>query len=176
MQYAHLLLTIICLSLSLTAYSAVYVTTDADGNVSYSDSPSGGAKEVTITEKTTLIEHTKIKKSALIKKVEKKSPTVKSAVQILHPVNDSTIRNNNGIVDITLGVLPELNDEHSIQVFLDGELQTQQSQATSFTLLDVYRGTHTIYTVLLNKKGTVIAESNKITIHMHRNRQQQINN
>lgn len=182
MQYLYLLVVSLLITASQYAYSEVYVTTDENGVKHYSDTPSPNAKKIAVAHKTTIIEtsnNTAPKKEVVLladdEDVEESAPAIVQTIQIAQPTNEATIRNNNGTVNVSLDIMPaELNEGDTIELYLDGELHTQQIELSSFTLLNVFRGAHTIHVSLLNNKGTVIAKSDEITFFMHRNRQQSL--
>lgn len=149
------------------ASADVYVTTDKHGTLIYSDSPSQDSLKINI--KTNHIITPAIDSKPLESSKIKKTPI--SNIHILTPQNETTIRNNNGLVKVTTHITPKLLDGYKIQLYLDGQLYSQPSPQKVFTLSNVYRGEHIIQTELINDKGKVIALSEKITFYMHRNRQ-----
>ena len=90
------------------------------------------------------------------------------SVTITSPSRDATIRDNQGMVPVTISTTPRPRKGHAYQVYLDGEPWHQPVASDRFTLADVDRGTHVIKVRLLDSAGNQLEESGSVTFHLHR--------
>ncbi len=166
-----LFLSALFLLTSLTApqvNAEIYQSTDSEGNVSYSDSSTDPQATKITPQPSNIVPAQTFS--------QKKSPTVKNEVslpahiiQIITPINDAVIRNNQGQVNINISIQPPLNPANKIQtlIYLDEKI-ISQGLATSTSITNIDRGTHTIRASLISTSGDVLTQSNKVTIHLKR--------
>ena len=146
----------------------IYQSTDSEGNISYSDSSTDPqTTKITPQPSNIVPAQTVNKKKALIVKDKTSLPT--HIIQIITPINDAVIRNNQGEVSINISIQPPLNPENKIQtlIYLDEKI-ISQGLATSISITNIDRGTHTIRASLISTSGEVLTQSNKVTIHLKR--------
>src|SRR5690349_19926511 len=134
-------------SVALNAGAAdIWRWTDADGVVHFSDQPRPGAVKVNLGPIS----------APSGNGPRPEEPTVEAAPEprrqtfaytscvVQSPENDQTF---NGVQPVTviLAIEPQLQDGHRVQVYVNGALNTDwPPEATSFTLPEVFRGSHTI--------------------------------
>jgi len=164
----------------MTAHATVYMRTDANGNVGYSDVPGSGAQEITPTAGSTVSSvPSKLptpSPSELTTPVEKKSASVIPAVTekkpytifLIEKPKDQETMQNQSVITVLLKVEPDLDAADSVQLILDDHPYGVASKSTNLELVDVDRGTHRLYAVLLDARNTVLKRSNEITIFVHR--------
>lgn len=82
------------------------------------------------------------------------------------PENDSTIRSNEGLVNVSFFIAPPLRPGHKIDVTLDGQKLKGQLSSTQFSLKDIPRGTHTLKANIVDEKGQTVASANAVSFHL----------
>jgi hypothetical protein len=90
------------------------------------------------------------------------------SVTIVSPTRDATIRDNRGMVPVTVSTTPRPRKGLAYQVYLDGKPWYEPVASDQFTLSNVDRGTHRIKVQLLDSAGNLLDESGGVTFHLHR--------
>jgi hypothetical protein len=90
------------------------------------------------------------------------------SIRITTPLQDATVRDNQGIIPVAFTTSPMPGDDFSYQMYLDGMPWFQPFFSQQVYLSSVDRGTHTIQVKLMNSEGAVVGESNSVTFHLHR--------
>lgn len=164
-----LLLILLITAIAAPTYGSsakVYVWRDEAGVLVFSDTPRPGAEEVKTKEGNVIEASTKLETSVLDIKPQVIEETYQ--VEINHPKNSSTIRDNTGSVYISGSIKPIFKPGLRIQLILDNKPHLAPQTHTMFSLKNIDRGEHQIKMQLLNEKGKVIALSEPITFYMHR--------
>lgn len=153
----------------------IYKWTDANGIVHFSDIPHQGAETVNLPKVQTQAvpppDQTSEKPAA--KPSSKAAPSPADSyeeVAITEPENESTIRNNQGVIPVMVSLKPALMEGHQLQLVFDGKVIGAPQEATSFVLNSVDRGSHTIAVNVIDSQGEVVATTDKITVYMQRPR------
>lgn len=91
-------------------------------------------------------------------------------VWIISPVNNEVLRDNQGILRITLGFDPGFHAQfgHQIEVLVDGTFVARFSDPQKIQLQDLERGSHSIMVRIVDQSGAPLFTSQAITIHMKR--------
>ncbi|MEW6353714.1 MAG: DUF4124 domain-containing protein [Pseudomonadota bacterium] len=171
----RLIVILIGLGLAAGASAAVYKYVGPDGQVTYSDRPQQGAKEVelpplapaapppasTFTPPATTF--------APATSGEEK-PTVYTKLDIVKPANDEAVRENSGALEINLAIEPQLDTKagHTVTILLDGKPVLEGQTTPRVQLTNVDRGTHSLQAQIIDAKGAMLASSGGITFHMKR--------
>ncbi|MGF1693356.1 DUF4124 domain-containing protein [Photobacterium kagoshimensis] len=172
---------IILLATSITtlAQATIYTWTDEHGTVHFSDQPNDHAKEVNINvplpakkTATQVSSSPQQAKSAqgerhLLFDTELPQHTTTSSIQIMAPLHEQTIRNNEGIITLSAVANRTMDKGHSAKLYLDGKAYGKSQTQLDWRLVDIDRGSHQLQVKLL-KYGKVIASSEKITVFLHR--------
>ena len=164
-----LLLSLLTFSLVTPVYSnsaKVYVWRDESGVLVYSDTPRPGAEEVKPHAGNIISSSTGIETQVLDIKTKKIKEDY--LVEINHPKDNSTIRDNTGSVYISGSIKPIFKRGLKIQLIVDDKPHLTPQTHTMFSLRNMDRGEHQIKMKLLNDNGKVIASSKAITFYMHR--------
>lgn len=161
MRHAVLLI-MICFTLAVFAEGKIYKIINADGTVSFSDTPSAGAQEVQLDGNMTTIQ------SAVTAPNRVNSATQNRAEQnytlsILSPAPDATVRDNDGNIRIAAKIQPQSPGMY----LLNFAGQQYTSSSGVFTLVGVDRGAHTYNLTFSNNRGKVIASSEERTVYLH---------
>jgi hypothetical protein len=167
MRYLLLLLMFV----SLVCAAAVYMQTDSNDNVSYSDTPSPNAKQVDVPMPSTIQTAPAVTTKHKVDESEAQGlgPTEHqpyTEFEIASPQDQQTFQNTRDI-PVELDAAPRLQKGDSIQLFVDGAKYRDPwfTQHTAIYLLD--RGTHTITAELMDDKGQPLKTSNTVTVFIH---------
>lgn len=156
-----------CMALAAAADQTVYRVIDAQGRVSYTDTPpkDGEAEPVTLREINT--------QPAM--ESGKAAPTAKDTaavpytrVEIVSPANDTTVEPGQLNVVVQLQLEPALQAGHKIQFYLDDAPQGPAAVTTAITLGDLERGSRSIRAAVVDAQGAPVAQSNAVVIHVKR--------
>lgn len=155
------------MALAAAADQTVYRVIDAQGRVSYTDTPpkDGKAEPVTLRETNT--------QPAM--ESGKAAPTAKDAVaapytrvEIVSPENDTTVAPGQLSVVVQLQLDPALQAGHKVQFYLDSAPQGPAAATTAITLGDLARGSRAIHAAVVDAQGAPVAQSNTVVIHVKR--------
>lgn len=171
----RLIIILLGLGMIASASAAVYKHVSPDGQVTYSDRPQQGAKEVelpplapaapppasTLTPPATTF--------APAQSGEEK-PTVYTKLDIVKPTNDEAVRENSGALEVNLAIEPQLDTKagHTVTILLDGKPVLEGQTTPQARLTNVDRGTHSLQAQIIDAKGAMLASSGGITFHMKR--------
>jgi hypothetical protein len=131
--------------------------TDEDGIVHYSDVPVEGAEPVNLSEfnKKTGARISNGRTSRA--KDEPEKEFLYDSITIASPGAGETLWNIEGLLNVSVAVSPELQRGHRIRAYFDGD--ARDVSGTSFQLLEVYRGTHSLQAEIVDQTGKVIMRS-----------------
>lgn len=88
-------------------------------------------------------------------------------VKILSPKNDEAIRANDGNVTAIFSVQPPLKKGESLVIYLNGK-QKSAGENSQFRFENLDRGTHSLFAVVRDKEGNVVANSESTKFHLQR--------
>lgn len=174
-QLIVLILMFVVMSPSL---AQVYRWTDSSGIVHFSDKPHPGAEVITLPadQKFNTPVSTPAPESGTTD-ADATEDTVPAGkvkreylVEISQPVQDETIRNNQGYVPVVISVEPELRSGDRFQVLFDGHAIGKPQEGKLFALNGIDRGTHTIGVQIIDEDGKILNTSDAITFYMQRPR------
>ena len=159
----------------------IYQSTDTNGNVVFSDTPSQGATQVTLPRGMTFAPAYTIPVPSNITAPQNRPITNKQSSTIplielllLSPNEGATLRNTQGNIPVAWAVKtsPEYDRNQAItyQIFINNDM-VKQTTETNVILNDVERGEHKIYLTATNQSGKQIAVSSTHTIFVHQNSQ-----
>jgi hypothetical protein len=145
----------------------VYKSVQPDGTVVYSDSrPDAAAEEVKLPE-------IQFYSAPPLPAPAQEEPPAEAAdegysrFEIAAPADDATVRDNGGTVRISLAMEPPLQDGHEVEIFVNGA-SVGRGRATSASLTNVDRGSHTVYAVVRDGSGQELARTGSSTFHLKR--------
>lgn len=146
----------------------VYKTTDANGNIIYTDTPpTTGAQPVDLPEPST---YSPVKSNVSTRYTAtspKRQKTVTyESVTMTSPANEQTFRS--GSISISVNIAPSLSGAHSIQFLIDGKPVGAPSRSASMstTVHEVHRGSHTASAQIIDNNGKVVTTSDSVTFHI----------
>ncbi|WP_299494097.1 DUF4124 domain-containing protein [uncultured Shewanella sp.] len=154
--------------LSFMTYSTVYKWVDKDGQVHYTDKPVNNAAPVKFKDNTE--NHVSLPQVPAISSstVPSQTPPIQYQLSIIKPLEEETIRNNNGDLSVIAQVTPTLPPKFTLQLYLDDQILGQPQTSSVFSLKNIDRGTHRIIIKVLNKNGKILASSLPRTFFLHR--------
>ncbi|MEI8608652.1 hypothetical protein A1OW_01895 [Enterovibrio norvegicus] len=97
---------------------------------------------------------------------EPEAPAMATAVRLVSPSQEATIRSNEGNISIKVDTDLPLGKDQALRLVMDGEKQSTQS-ANRWQLNNVDRGAHQLNVQLL-QNGKVIAATQSVTVFLHR--------
>jgi len=165
-----LLIIVISIAVSLEAED-VYKSVDEDGNVIYTDVPVADGEKIQIKNvqpiKTAPVESTE---SSPDQEPQEKTYT---RLEITSPKEGDSIYDNNGIINISLSVVPALRAREGDKLILhmDGQ-QIDESKRNQFNLNGIETGRHRFVVVIINKDEKELKRSTPVslTLYQHRGR------
>ncbi|MGF1708098.1 DUF4124 domain-containing protein [Enterovibrio baiacu] len=94
------------------------------------------------------------------------APAMATAVRLVSPSHEATIRSNEGNISIHVETDLPLGKNQTLRLVMDGNKRAPQT-ANSWQLNNVDRGTHHVNVQLL-QNGKVIAATQSVTVFLHR--------
>jgi hypothetical protein len=169
---------ILCLLLLFStpmANAGVYRWVAPDGSVHYSDEPRAGAIEIPMPVFPPPLPRPYYLPPPPLPQAQPDvagEPAVRAYKQfaIINPRNGETILDNQGNVEVSFAIEPELDKkgEHSIQLLLDGVTQGDPAPSLTQMLQGVTRGRHTIAAQVIDKQGKGLIRSRPVSFYMRR--------
>ena len=165
-----ILLFLILLNSAGSQAAPYYKYENEEGETAYSDDPPYAGAEVKNTPKLQTTPAVKYKPKPKPKPKQQIRETKYLSFAISKPADNATIRNNPGNVSISLKLTPELNlqDGHTINIYLDGKLVKKRLKTLNITLDNVDRGSHSVKAEVRNKEGKILKSSASPRFHLHR--------
>lgn len=166
----RLLFITVLFALALPAAAQIYQYTDAQGQPVFTDQPPPGVK----VEKVDLgpINSASVPRSSILntashadKISEHLAPY--SQLQLTGLPANQAIRANDGSFTVNVAISPSLNQQHRLQLMVDGQAYGTASTATQFALHNIDRGEHRL-AVQVIANGQVIQRSVEQIIHIQR--------
>lgn len=148
----------------------IFKSTDAQGNVTYSDTPQQGStsEQVKLPQTNTLAAPQSPK--ATKKPSTSAEPNMEAVtykVAVTSPANETTFPMGPGNFSVTASVQPPLGDDEQLQLFIDGTPSGAPQAANSWALTNVFRGAHDL-TVAVVAKGKALATSDPVRVYVLR--------
>lgn len=156
--------------------ASVYRTTDAQGNVVFTDKPVENAERIDL-EPLTVVPSAQIDPApASVQRGEPAdSPPVGqpfmpySTFQIASPQDEATLQSGHGgNTQVVLDIDPDLRPDHRVRLLVDGEISQSAMHTKAFMLTNLYRGEHVLQAELLDASGQVRHRSAPVTLYVHR--------
>ncbi len=168
------------LAVSLAAQAqTVYRTTDAQGNVTFTDNPERGGEEVELTP-LTVVPSREVRQERAVPRVDGSGAAAVSAspgqpfmpydsFRILAPANEETLPTGHaGNVEVELDIVPELREDHRVRLLLNGRVSQSAMHTSAFMLTNLDRGEHQLQAELLDAGGEVRHRTSPVTLYVQR--------
>ena len=155
-------------SMSQTVLAEVYTYVDADGNRVFTDQPHRNAKKVDIAPTNRVAQPTNAPS-----RVSKAKPAARpifhyQLLRILAPEPDSTIRDIEGNLNVTVSNEPELQPGHLYRLLLDSKSYGEPTRSPVFPLTNIDRGTHQLSVEIIDEYGRVLERTPNQPFHLIR--------
>jgi len=143
----------------------VYKYTNKQGKTAYSDTPVVGAERVVVPPVMTY-QAPKIPTKAAV--VEQKKDSIEHNIaydylDVISPIEQGTVRSNQGIVNVTYDLQPALQKGDSIELLLDGVIRQ------SFNIQGLERGAHVVKVQVVGENGNMKISSSSVTFYLQHN-------
>ena len=147
----------------------VYKVTDADGNVTFTDTPP-------LSSDDTIEEHSvhapnSAKPTATPRapdeSVEVEEP-IRYDTRIVTPADHATLPMGPGNFSVQAALTPRLASDETLQLLLDGEPVGAPQRIANWQLTNVYRGEHQLQVVRLDERGVQLDASPASTVYVMR--------
>ena len=164
MRYSLLLLAL----LTGLVQAAVYKTVTESGEVVYSDTPAPGAKRMNLPELQTYTAPPLPSITASPAKQPVKS--MYNSMIVSEPESEATVRNNQGLVQISIDLDPPLMTRlgHKVQFYLDDVRHGSPIGDTAIGFSNIDRGAHTISAYVIDKDDKPVMSAPAVTFYIHR--------
>jgi hypothetical protein len=151
------------------ANAEIYKSINADGEVVYSDTPSKGAETVKMPALPTYTPPPVPASSYSPAQTEEKKDYYKTFA-FISPVNEETVRNNLGILNIEAKLTPVLQGRlgHRVQFYLNGEPYGEPVGKTSLTISNLDRGEYTLSAAVVDSAGAAQITTDDVVVYMKR--------
>ena len=145
----------------ITNASEVYREVGEGGVPVFSDQKLPGGEKSEIREPSTFSDPLNNRKQRKIEKLSPETPVTSSMyiLAITDPPDGAAIRNNAGNLALTVKIEPGLSPGDTAKLMMDGLAIRNLSASGPVQLSNVDRGSHQFGIRIVNKKGTVVAES-----------------
>ncbi|MGM0981844.1 MAG: DUF4124 domain-containing protein [Pseudomonadota bacterium] len=172
------------LSVSLLAQAQnIYRSTDAQGNVVFTDNPERGGEEVDLEPLTVVPSRGEVSEGeapAVIDGGGSERSDGRSAgsgqpfmpydsFTILSPGQEETLPTGAaGNVQVALGIQPNLREDHRVRLLMDGQISQTAMHTDTFMLNNLNRGEHVLQAELLDASGAVRHRTSPVTLYVQR--------
>ena len=148
----------------------VYRCVDEHGQTELTEKECEGGEKITLPAPQTYTPSPAEKKFVYTPPKKQIDVSHYDEVTITSPANDTTVRESNNDIPVTVSVVPALRAGygHKLQLLLDGAAASEAGTSTSINLGNIERGSHTLRAVVLDANGNTLAESPDIIFHNQR--------
>ncbi|HKE46224.1 MAG TPA: DUF4124 domain-containing protein [Steroidobacteraceae bacterium] len=155
--------------LAASAFATTYKWVDKNGVTHYSDTPAPGAEVVNLQSAQTFEATTPgTATSSRTSTAPGAEVPAYTKLDLWKPENEETYTNTGNVVTARVRIEPDLRRSHTIWLYLDGKrVDGLPGAGDSFTLQNVFRGTHTLAAVVTDQQGKQLISSQTVTFYMH---------
>ena len=160
----------ICLAPAHTSIAQpMYKVTDADGNVTFTDTPplssDGTIEEHSVHAPNTAKPTETTRAPAAPVEVEE---LIRYDTRIVTPADNATIPMGPGNFAVQAALTPRLASDETLQLLLDGDPVGAPQRIANWQLTNVYRGEHKLQVVRLDERGVQLDASLANTVYVMR--------
>ena len=87
---------------------------------------------------------------------------------IASPENNGIVRSNEENVDISIEVNPALEEQHFIQIYLDGQKAGEKMKNTQLTLNQLARGSHRLKAEIVDENNVTVMTATSISFQFRK--------
>lgn len=149
---------------------SIYRTTDAEGNVVYTDAPNANSRpaEPVDIQRTNTVEAVQITPHPDSDSPPEPDAPPPYTVTIITPANETSFPMGPGNFSVSARVSPALKKYEGVQLFVDGEPWGSPQRDTMWDLINVFRGQHDLTVAVVNNAGETLAVSEPVRVYVHR--------
>ena len=169
-MYKFFLLALLMASVN-SAADSIYRTTDADGNVVFTDAPDANSRpaEKIEIQRTNTAAPPQITPLPDINTPNNNSDAAPPyTVTITSPADETSFPMGPGNFSVSVKVSPPLKKYDGLQLFVDGEAWGSPQRDTLWDLINVFRGQHDLTVAVVNNAGETRAVSAPVRVYVHR--------
>ncbi len=156
-----LILILLCLCVTAYVQADVYKYINKQGKTAYSDVPIAGAKKIIIPPVVTFKAPVIPKRQVPVNEIKRGDAHRYKSLKITSPVEDDTVRNNEGIVNVAYLLKPSLRKGDRLVLFVDGKKQR------GLTAKGIERGEHVLRLEVQSKNGIKRINSQRVSFNLH---------
>ncbi len=169
------------LAMSLVVHAqTIYRSTDAQGNVVFTDNPERGGEEVDLEPLTVVPSRGEVRDQEAVTRVESGGTSASrdgpgepfmpyDSFRIASPGNEETLPSGAaGSLEVTLGIEPRLREDHRVRLLVDGRVSQSAMHTEAFLLNDLPRGEHVLQAELLDGSGEIRHRTSPVTLYVQR--------
>lgn len=160
-------LALLCILLVLPAWgeeTTVYKRARPDGTIEFSDTPFPESKAIQVPPVPTYKAPPVVRSEARKGETPAAQPAYKQ-ITVTSPAEESTLFFDEQGMVVSVKVDPGLKPGDRVVIYLDGQ-RAASGPASTFTLKDVFRGTHTVRAAVEDAKRTELLRSGTVTFYM----------
>ena len=150
------------------AFAEVYTYIDAEGNRVFTDQPHKNAKKIDIAPSNQIKAAPRKQSQAASSKPQPGPLFHYQLLRILAPEPDSTIRDIQGNLIVTVTNDPELQPGHTYRLLFDGKVYSEGARSPVFPMSNIDRGTHQLSIEIVDEFGRVSERTPNQPFHMMR--------
>jgi len=151
------------------ASAQIYKTTDAEGNVVFTDRPAAGNKSEQVDlQRTNSTPPPPVMPVQSTEEESKEPAEPETRVAITAPAPETTIPMGPGNFSVTAQIEPGLARGQSLQLSLDGEAQGEPQASGYWDLTNVFRGAHDLVVSVIDAQGEVVSSSEPVRVYVMR--------
>ncbi|SDM80213.1 protein of unknown function [Franzmannia pantelleriensis] len=159
--------------------TSIYRTTDAQGNVVFTDNPERGGEQIELNPLTVVPSgaRTPAPQAAPEATAPSSSPSESlsspfmpySTFRIASPRNEETLQTGAaGNLQVQLGIEPSLREDHRVRLLVDGAVSQSALHSDVFMIGNLERGERVLQAELLDARGEVRHRSAPVTLYVQR--------
>ncbi|MDN3523111.1 DUF4124 domain-containing protein [Halomonas ramblicola] len=166
------------LTFSLAAQAqTIYRTTDAQGNVVFTDNPDRGGEEVELAPVTVVPATGEVRIGAEAPSLEGDEAAAPPGQPFMPYDSFSIVSPNHeqafpvgaaGNIPVDLGIEPALREDHRVRLLVDGQVSQSAMHTSAFMVPNMNPGEHVLQAELLDAGGEVRHRTSPVTIYVLR--------
>ena len=163
-------LLVILVLASAPSLAQIYKSTDADGNVVFTDTPPDHttSEQVDLKPTNTLAPPP----AAPASSPGKPGPTLAAPpapqATITEPANETTIPMGGGNFTVSATVDPGLSGGQGLQLLIDGKPEGEVQPNATWHLMNVFRGAHDLVVQVVDSDGKALSSSEPVRVYVLR--------
>ncbi|MCW8827878.1 MAG: DUF4124 domain-containing protein [Gammaproteobacteria bacterium] len=170
----NLIALLLFFALPLGAAETGYRIVHPDGTVEFTDDPTRGGEKIPLRKAPT-IKSTPLPPAGDAKsngktddeKGASAEPVAYQSMAIVSPESEQTLWFDGSSIQVTVMVAPRLASGHSVVILLDGN-EVVRGEQTSFSLPQLFRGSHTLKARIEDATGNTLLQADPVTFYMRR--------